>query len=227
MFEDIYIKAVNIIKKIRDIIDDNIVSSYESISKSFPIKLSIITAMLLFFLPMEYYAYIIPTSLSIYILHLLTLYTKHTIEKESIELLDFNYFKDKADESEDVLDGFINECFTRYLVLFRAYKDMEYINEKEEMIMRKELLDMIVSSLSPLFLKKMRLYYGSNVETILSQKAFIKVTLFVANNNKQINMEQNSSNQVQKESIDKIFRELMSKSNSEFNAEFDDTPPYE
>ena len=208
-------------------IDDAIQALYKTISNSFAWKLCIISFILLLLLPIEYYSYIIPTSLSVYILYLLTLYNQHKIDKENIELLDFSYFEAKADETEDVLDGFINECFTRYLVLFRAYKDMEYINEKEETVMRKELLDMIVSSLSPLFLKKMRLYYGSNTETVISQKAFIKVTLFVANNNKNINMEQNTNEKLQKESMDKIFRELMTKPSSDFSSDLNDTPPYE
>lgn len=112
----------------------------------------------------------------------------HKIKKDNLDQIDLNFFSNNmAVIDHDILDLYINDCFNRYMVIFRGYKQNEYIQEKDQSLMLKELLDIIATNMSPLLRKKLELYYGNgNVDKIMAEKCFIKITLFVANNNKNV-----------------------------------------
>ena len=52
--------------------------------------------------------------------------------------------------------------------------------------MLNSLLNSVASELSPILRDKLELYYGDQLDIILGRKCFITVSLFVANNNKNL-----------------------------------------
>ena len=145
----------------------------------------------------------------LYLMTLLRELLDHKIETDRLQSLDLDYFKSANDNLEDPLDGYVNLCFQEYLLLYHAYKDKQYIKEKEEALMRKEVLDIIASNLSPLMQRKFEQYYGKGrLPGILARKCFIKISLYVANNNKQI-YEENDARTSNGKDIDKMFQNMM------------------
>lgn len=121
-------------------------------------------------------------TLIVYMIH-------YKIDKEQLEKIDLDYFNklNIANGEDNVLDNYVDDCFKRYLILFEGYKGDGYINSKQETAMLKGLIESVSSNLSPLLLKKLELYYGKDrVENILAEKCYIKITIYVASQNKNI-----------------------------------------
>ena len=131
----------------------------------------------------------------------------HKIEKDTLDSLDIHYFESANNNLEDPLDGYIDMCINEYMVLNRGYKVQQgYINTKEESLIHKEVLDLLASNMSPLMKKKFEMYYGTGqVEPLMARKSFIKVSLYVANNNKALYETGASKDQ----DMEKIFRAMM------------------
>lgn len=120
------------------------------------------------------------------VLYLLTLaydYINYKKEKEMIELVEFDQFK----ELDKVLDKYIEECYNRDVGFFNPTAVSDYLSEKEQIRLMKELKDSVASNMSEVFKNKLELYYGKDrVPNILSTKCFIFITLMAAGNNKAI-----------------------------------------
>lgn len=120
------------------------------------------------------------------VLYLLTLaydYLNYKKEKEMIELVEFDQFK----ELDKVLDKYIEECYNRDVGFFNPTAVSDYISENEQIRLMKELKDSVASNMSEVFKNKLELYYGKDrVANILSTKCFIFITLMAAGNNKAI-----------------------------------------
>lgn len=143
----------------------------------------------------------------LYVLTLMKSLVDHKIEKDRLDTIDIEYFEKANKDLEDPLDGYVDLCINEYMILFRGYKEAAYITDKEEALIRKEVLDLIASNMSPLMKRKFELYYGEGrLLEILARKCFIRISLFVADNNKKLYQEA----PVNAKNMDDIFRELMS-----------------
>ena len=123
------------------------------------------------------------------ILYLLINHTKKVEDKKESDILkeiDFKLLGSGDDSLSALLDQFIADCFNRDVIFFRGIKDKEYINDKDEKEMLNSLLNSVAGGLSPILRDKLALYYGEQLDRILARKCFITVSLFVANNNKNI-----------------------------------------
>lgn len=123
------------------------------------------------------------------ILYLLIHHTKRIEDKKESDRLkdiDFKLLGSGEESLSAILDQFIADCFNRDVIFFRGVKDKEYINDKDEKEMLNTLLNSVASQLSPILRDKLKLYYGEELDIILGRKCFITVSLFVANNNKNI-----------------------------------------
>lgn len=119
----------------------------------------------------------------LYLLTILYKVTENKKEKEVLELLDLEGFK----ELNGILDSYVEECYNRDVGFFNPNIISDYISEKEQKRLMQELKDSVASNMSVNFRKKLELYYGENrVDSILATKCFIFVTLLAANNNQSI-----------------------------------------
>ena len=143
----------------------------------------------------------------LYIMILLRELLNHKIEKDNLDSLDIHFFEATDTDLEGPLDSYIDMCINEYMLLNRGYKNQQtYINSKEESLMHKEVLDLLASNMSPLMKKKFEMYYGrGRVEPLIARKSFIKVSLYVANNNKILYEDKKPKNQ----DMDQIFRAMM------------------
>lgn len=123
------------------------------------------------------------------ILYLLIHHTKRIEDKKEsdrIKDIDFKLLGSGDESLSAILDQFIADCFNRDVIFFRGIKDKEYINDKDEKEMLNSLLNSVAGGLSPILRDKLALYYGEQLDRILARKCFITVSLFVANNNKNL-----------------------------------------
>ena len=119
----------------------------------------------------------------LYILTLAYKYLDNKKEKELLELIEFDQFK----ELDKVLDLYIEECYNRDVGFFHPNIVNDYISEKEQITLMQELKDSVASNMSKTFRKKLELYYGDDrLGSILSSKCFIYITLLAAGNNRAI-----------------------------------------
>lgn len=130
------------------------------------------------------YQYIIPASI-LYVLVIINRLYNHKVEKDKLDMIDMKEYVDICSE-QGALDKYINDCFNRQYLLYIGYKDKSYINKEEENKMLKDLLDDVALNMSREMRDKLKLYYGSRIDYILTEKCYITVMLFVANNNKTI-----------------------------------------
>lgn len=88
---------------------------------------------------------------------------------------------------EERLDKIINDCFEEYSLFNLVGKDKNwYVTEEEEKQINHDLMNIISTRLTPVFVKQLELYYNSeSITDVIAHRAFFKVTEFV--------MEQNTS----------------------------------
>lgn len=121
-------------------------------------------------------------TLIVYMIH-------YKIDKEKLDRIDLEYFNklNITNGEDNILDNYVDDCFKRYLILFEGYRGNGYINSKQENAMLKGLIESVSSNLSPLLIKKLEMYYGKDrVGNILAEKCYIKITIYVASQNKNI-----------------------------------------
>lgn len=120
------------------------------------------------------------------VLYLLTLayrYLDYKKEKELLDLIKFDQFQ----ELDKILDAYIEECYNRDVGFFNPNIINDYVSEKEQIRLMQELKNSVASNMSRSFRKKMELYYGDDrLDSILSTKCFIYITLLAAGNNSSI-----------------------------------------
>lgn len=120
------------------------------------------------------------------VLYLLTLayrYLDYKKEKELLDLIKFDQFQ----ELDKILDAYIEECYNRDVGFFNPKIINDYISEKEQIRLMQELKNSVASNMSKSFRKKFELYYGEDrLDSILSTKCFIYITLLAAGNNSSI-----------------------------------------
>lgn len=118
------------------------------------------------------------------IVAILDKYVEHRIELERMQELDINYFNTSKDRGVDPLDALVDRCLSNKLILI-GFQAGNYVNNAQEQDLLREVLEEVSSSIGPLMKAKFELIYGKgHVEEILANKCFIRVSLFVADQNK-------------------------------------------
>lgn len=118
------------------------------------------------------------------IVAILDKYVEHRIELEKMQELDINYFNTSKDQGVDPLDALVDRCLSNKLIL-TGFQAGNYVNNAQEQDLLREVLEEVSSSIGPLMKAKFELIYGKgHVEEILANKCFIRVSLFVADQNK-------------------------------------------
>lgn len=118
------------------------------------------------------------------IVAILDKYVEHRIELERMQELDINYFNTSKDQGVDPLDALVDRCLSNKLIL-TGFQAGNYVNNAQEQDLLREVLEEVSSSIGPLMKAKFELIYGrGHVEEILANKCFIRVSLFVADQNK-------------------------------------------
>lgn len=111
-------------------------------------------------------------------------YVEHRIELERMQELDINYFNTSKDQGVDPLDALVDRCLSNKLIL-TGFQAGNYVNNAQEQDLLREVLEEVSSSIGPLMKAKFELIYGKgHVEEILANKCFIRLSLFVADQNK-------------------------------------------
>ena len=86
----------------------------------------------------------------------------------------------------DLLQDFINDCFTDVQVLYfpPSSRSNEYINDDKEAQIRKALSDKVASRMSDALIDKLSLLYNRNkLNEVIADKIFITVTAYVVDHN--------------------------------------------
>ena len=126
-------------------------------------------------------------------------YIDKKIQLEKFKYVDLNYFNFNGTKGVDPLDAYIDICMSNRLVLM-GYKEGSYITEVQEKEILKEVLEEVASNMGQLMKSKFELIYGvGHVDEVLANKCFIRVSLFVANNNKP----RYSNNEIDKAKLEK------------------------
>ena len=129
-------------------------------------------------------------------------------ENDKMKLIDDNFFSEKSKDFEGPLDSFVEMCLNEVLILSRGWKQGQYITKNEENQIMQDMIDSMARNMGPILKKKLELYYGPRqVDSALVRKAYIKVSLYVAEVNKVLYVD------VQKKpkggSLDDMLRDAM------------------
>lgn len=83
----------------------------------------------------------------------------------------------------DNLERMINDCFKEYIILNIAY-EKGYINNAKENEIASDVSYMVMSRMSPIFLKKMSVFYNENLITdIITRRVYMLTMNYVIDNN--------------------------------------------
>ncbi len=123
----------------------------------------------------------------LYIFILINRKMEYQREKDKLAIIDIDRLNDGPESLKVLLTSYVSECFDRDVLFFRGLQDKEYINTKDEQEMLNTLLESVASNMSPSLRTKLDMYYGQGrTDIILGRMCYQFVSLFVANNNKQI-----------------------------------------
>ena len=123
----------------------------------------------------------------LYIFILINRKMEYQREKDKLAIIDIDKLNDGPESLKVLLTSYVSECFDRDVLFFRGLQDKEYINTKDEQEMLNALLESVASNMSPSLRTKLDMYYGQGrTDIILGRMCYQFVSLFVANNNKQI-----------------------------------------
>lgn len=139
----------------------------------------------------------------IYGIILIKRYMNHKAKMDKMKLIDIDYFNFEKTKGVDPIDAFIDDCFNRYLILYRGYKEGQYLTNKDEKQILKYLVEEVSSHLSPLMRGKLALYYGDSLDDLLATKCFIRVSLYAASQKKSLYEETDDKQ------INKLLKDMM------------------
>ena len=123
----------------------------------------------------------------LYIFILINRKMEYQREKDKLSIIDLDKLGDGEEGLKSLLTTFVSDCFERDVLFFRGIKDKEYINTKDEQDMLNSLLESVASNMSPSLRAKLDMYYGQGrTDIIVGRMCYQVVSIFVANNNKQI-----------------------------------------
>lgn len=132
--------------------------------------------------------YLTALGLSIGTIILFFIYKMNKIDKEiNIQKYKVHIENIDADSSKDIqaiLDNFVQECLDDYLATHPEMSDHHYITDEEEIVLRSEIANMVSLRMSDAMYNKLSIYYNPyTIASIIAEKIYIKITIFVVNNN--------------------------------------------
>lgn len=125
----------------------------------------------------------------LYLMILSNRFLNHKMKKDRLAMISLKDYVEfnKIDGENNILDIYINDIFSRYIILNEGIISNSYVDEKTEKAMLKGLLDDCARNMSKDFRDKLIMYYGSEgFPNVLTEKCYIKVSLYTANINKKL-----------------------------------------
>lgn len=84
------------------------------------------------------------------------------------------------------LEIFIAKNFDEYCAVNLFFADVDYIKDDHENKIKAEVGELIANRISPVFLRKLSLYYNTkNISDIIAKKLYLNVMNFVIEKNKE------------------------------------------
>ena len=142
----------------------------------------------------------------LYMLILITKVANFRMRMKEMKEVDINFFNFQNTAGLDPMDAYINDCFQRYILLYRGFKQGSYVTEKDEKKMLADLISSVSENLSPVMRRKFELYYGPGMTDLLATKCYITVSLYSANEKKPI---YDNGNSDEKNNMEEMMKEMM------------------
>ena len=131
----------------------------------------------------------------IYVLPKLNSYLEYKKEKETIDSIDLSLIGNSLEREDvmnkrsvyDILSEYVTNTFENSVLVYHNIKPGDIINTQLEDLLLKELLENMVSNISPIVRRKFELYVGDDqVDIIMGRLAFLTVSIYAANSKKEI-----------------------------------------
>lgn len=125
----------------------------------------------------------------LYLMILANRLLNHKMKVDRMNMINLNDFIEfnKVDGQNNILDVYINDIFSRYIILNEGVINNSYISEKVEKMMLEKLMDQCARNMSKDLRDKLILYYGTEgLPNIMTEKCYMKVSLYTANINKKL-----------------------------------------
>lgn len=123
------------------------------------------------------------------ILFIIYKWNKFKTKKLELEKYQIDINVDISNNIEQKLDEMIESCFQEYSLLNIFHKDDWYINEANEIKINKDINYLVAQRISPVMMKQLSLYYNiDSITDIIAKKVYFKVTNFVIEHNKIVNI---------------------------------------
>lgn len=158
-----------------------ILSSYDISNQN--IILAIIIVLFLFFLSNKF-------------IEVFNIYLSYLKEKDNLNNFDLNIIGNPKLNIDgqiiqksilQALDDHIEEILNSNILFFMNIKEDEYIRANMEQEILNSLIDNVMKFTSPIFKKKLSIYYGEqNIDILIGRRCLIIVSLYIANHNKNI-----------------------------------------
>lgn len=142
----------------------------------------------------------------LYMLILITKVANFGMRMKEMKEVDINFFNFQKTAGLDPMDAYINDCFQRYILLYRGFKQGSYVTEKDEKKMLADLISSVSENLSPVMRRKFELYYGPGMTDLLATKCYITVSLYCANEKKPI---YDNGDDESKKNMEDMMKEMM------------------
>lgn len=115
-------------------------------------------------------------------------YSLRKFKEFDISILDhkdsLNLNLDEIHDIKEMLNLFIEDCFSDYLANNPEIATSEYITDELEVEIRKSLSDRVTAVMTESMYKKLTLYYNRNaIPNVIAEKIYFKVTAFVIEKN--------------------------------------------
>lgn len=114
----------------------------------------------------------------------------YTIQNRKLEvqLYNINQHLTIDDHIDEMLDSMIRTCCEEYVLTKTMHLGSAYINQQMEIDMNKEVLELVVQRLSPVFTQQLTLLYNEgSITDIIAKRVYFEITNFVINHNKGYN----------------------------------------
>lgn len=158
-----------------------ILSSYDISNQN--IILAIIIVLFLFFLSNKF-------------IEIFNIYLSYLKEKDNLNNFNLNIIGNPKLNIDgqiiqksilQALDDHIEEILSSNILFFMNIKEDEYIRANMEQEILNSLIDNVMKFTSPIFKKKLSIYYGEqNIDILIGRRCLIIVSLYIANHNKNI-----------------------------------------
>ena len=127
--------------------------------------------------------------------------------KEHRLLMSFEYKEDK-NKINSFLNSFLSDCMQDYIMNNIMTKvGLEFIKSDMEIQIREDMVDLVSARISPMIRKKISMYYNdSYFGTLLAEKIYVMVTLYVSdfNEDKKENINNGKTKKAARSKVEEI-----------------------